>query len=173
MTAFEGAWSIAKMPPNRYGEQPTRTTYMVNDDVWEEARGEGLDTIDELEEKLGRKLTPTDFPLMLANTRDALQIYSEKLWPKEMETIYDRMGGLEAMKERTDIEEFVSPYRRPLPSDRKPSPWSMREVKAMRRIRQDYPEWSREDIEEYVKSKSSIRQGGQLWHDIMQGKVKL
>jgi hypothetical protein len=84
---------IIKMPPNQYGEQPTRTTYMVNNDVWREAGGEGLDTIDELEEKLGRRLVPQDFTTVGANWQE--DAYNQARWPKEMENILDRQGGLE------------------------------------------------------------------------------
>ena len=38
-----------------------RTTYVVEDDIWQEAGGEGMDSMEDLEGKLERKLTPQDF----------------------------------------------------------------------------------------------------------------
>ena len=37
------------------------STYVIQDTVWNEAGGEGMDSIEEIERKLGRRLTPEDF----------------------------------------------------------------------------------------------------------------
>jgi hypothetical protein len=37
------------------------STYVVQDEIWNEAGGEGMDSMEDLERKLGRRLTPEDF----------------------------------------------------------------------------------------------------------------
>ena len=116
MGALDAAWQILKMP-NRYGEQPRGSTYSVHPHVWKEAGGAiGRDvrrykemwTIDELEEKLGRRLTPEDFSNAPINWDRGQEHYGSKqkewfpeaarrFFPKEEKIIRDRLGGDEGM----------------------------------------------------------------------------
>lgn len=117
MEALDAAWQILKMPPNRYGEQPGGSTYSVHPHVWEEAGGAtGEDvrrynemwTIDELEKKLGRRLTPEDFSDAPVNWDRGQEHYgygekvgfaeaAQRFFPKEEGIIRDRLGGDEGM----------------------------------------------------------------------------
>ena len=75
------------------------TIYMVKDDIWNEAQGEGLDTILELEQKLGRKLTLGDFTDAPVNWDSYQMEYVKNAFPKEHEILMDRIGGEAGRKE--------------------------------------------------------------------------
>jgi hypothetical protein len=73
------------------------TTYMVRNEIWDEAGGEGTDTIPVLEEKLGRKLTLEDFGPHPAN-------WSSYTLRDDQDSnlahiLMDRIGGIEGKKE--------------------------------------------------------------------------
>jgi len=75
------------------------TTYMVKDNIWSEAQGEGLNTILELEQKLGRKLTLVDFTDAPVNWDSYQMEYVKNAFPKEHEILMDRIGGEVGRKE--------------------------------------------------------------------------
>jgi len=119
---------LLKMPPNQYGEQPQHSTYHVYPEIWQEAggarAGESHDgphqmwTIHELEEKLGRKLTPDAFTTSPVNwERDTRghQRQARRFFPKEEAIIQDRLGGKEGMdKLRADwVRSRLGSTRRP------------------------------------------------------------
>jgi hypothetical protein len=74
--------------------------YMVKDEVWEEAGGttesahiEEYWTIEELEEKLGRKLTVDDFSSVPLNWSVSILGRMQYRVPHEAEILLDRIGG--------------------------------------------------------------------------------
>lgn len=74
------------------------TTYVVRNEIWNEAGGEGVDTIPQLEEKLGRKLTLEDFGPQPANWSNYPNI--SRHFPQDLKDILmDRIGGEEGRKE--------------------------------------------------------------------------
>ena len=73
------------------------TTYMVRNEIWDEAGGEGFDTIPQLEEKLGRKLTLEDFGPHPAN-------WSSYTLRDDQDSnlahiLMDRIGGIKGKRE--------------------------------------------------------------------------
>jgi hypothetical protein len=75
-----------------------KTSYVVRNEIWDEAGGEGMDTIPQLEEKLGRKLTLEDFSPAPANWSNYANIIPKV--PEDLKNILiDRIGGEEGKKE--------------------------------------------------------------------------
>jgi len=78
------------------------TTYVVNDNVWQEAGGEGMDSIEDLEEKLGRKLNSNDF------TDDPIN-----WWPKEryLSATKNNIKQYDILRDRLpDVKEKINQY---------------------------------------------------------------
>jgi hypothetical protein len=72
------------------------TTYVVRNEIWDEAGGEGTDNILVLEEKLGRKLTLEDFSPAPANWSKG---YLPRIPDDLRNVLMDRIGGEEGKKE--------------------------------------------------------------------------
>jgi hypothetical protein len=87
----------------------TDKTYMVKDNVWDDAKGEGLDSIQELERKLGRKLVFEDFTYYPVNWADDKKV-----------DVYERIGQ-EGRKElaRRWVKKVGSNDDNPFPQTRR------------------------------------------------------
>ena len=83
-------WNILK----RYDD----TTYVVTDQVWNQAGGEGMDSIEDLEEKLNRKLALVDFSDSPANWEERILIGYKSKYPEHYELLMNRIGGEQGRK---------------------------------------------------------------------------
>jgi len=127
MTAFDTAWALLKMPPNLAGEtlhyghdHPLSVNhYMVNDDVWNEAKLAYTDnpTLDELEALLGRTLTVEDFTNAPLNwgQRSNEESWWAHQYPHEYQTKINRIGdeGRNKLREGWILEELENPKTSP------------------------------------------------------------
>ena len=66
------------------------TTFMVKDEVWNKAGGEGMDSILDLERKLDRKLQFSDFTDDPANWNPTDSMKTS--YPEDYEVLMDRIG---------------------------------------------------------------------------------
>ena len=83
-----------------------KTTYVVNDNVWNQAKGEGMDSIEDLEMKLNRELTFEDFTDDPANWSPIeLDAYKNKI-PEHYQLLMDRIGGESGIKRKA--EEYLT-----------------------------------------------------------------
>jgi len=86
----------------RYDE----TTYVVKDNVWNQAKGEGMDSIEGLERKLDRKLTFDDFTDDPANW-SSIELDNYKTnYPEHYQLLMDRIGGESGIKRKA--EEYLT-----------------------------------------------------------------
>ena len=74
------------------------TTYVVKDEIWNQAGGEGMDDIVDLERKLNRKLQFDDFSEDPANWSEPILEETKTRYPKIYEILMDRIGGDEGRK---------------------------------------------------------------------------
>lgn len=79
-------------------KRPETTTFVVKDAIWNEAGGEGMDTILDLERKLERKLSLNDFDDSPANWNPNRLNDLKNNYPETYEILMDRIGGIEGMK---------------------------------------------------------------------------
>jgi len=75
------------------------TSFMVKDEVWNQAGGEGMDSILDLERKLDRKLQLGDFNDDPANWSEYALGVSKSRHPEDYEVLMDRIGGDNGRKE--------------------------------------------------------------------------
>ena len=102
---IDGKWVKGrKLPYDNEGNLKVGvTTYMVKDYIWNKAQGstskEGMDTILELEQKLGRKLTLRDFTDAPVNWSEKYLEAMKSRHPEDYEVLMDRIGGDNGRKE--------------------------------------------------------------------------
>ena len=75
------------------------TSFMVKDEVWNKAGGEDMDSILDLERKLGRVLTLSDFNDDPANWSEYALGVSKSRHPEDYEALMGRIGGDNGRKE--------------------------------------------------------------------------
>lgn len=82
------------------------TTYVVKDNVWNQAQGEGMASIQDLERNLGRELTFEDFTDDPANW-SSIELDNYKTnYPEHYQLLMDRIGGESGIKRKA--EEYLT-----------------------------------------------------------------
>tara|TARA_R110002020_G_C15782230_1_gene729319 strand:+ start:27 stop:401 length:375 start_codon:yes stop_codon:yes gene_type:complete len=82
------------------------TTYVVKDNVWNQAKGEGMDSIEDLERKLDRELTFDDFTDDPANWNPIVLDNYKTKYPEHYQLLMDRIGGESGIKRKA--EEYLT-----------------------------------------------------------------
>ena len=75
------------------------TTFMVKDEVWNKAGGEGMDSILDLERNLDRELQLNDFSDDPANWSEYALGVAKSRHPEDYEVLMERIGGDNGRKE--------------------------------------------------------------------------
>ena len=75
------------------------TSFMVKDEVWNQAGGEGMNSILDLERKLDRELQLSDFNDDPANWSPYWLKKTKSDYPEDYEVLMDRIGGDNGRKE--------------------------------------------------------------------------